>query len=64
MITRETEKLEGGNQVAGTACVEKFLATYSKFLHPNHAFLSRLKQMLCEGAVKRTFSETAIHFTE
>ena len=31
------------------ANMEKFLATYEKFLHPNHAFLCQLRQLLCEG---------------
>ena len=31
------------------ANMEKFLAAYEKFLHPNHAFLCQLRQLLCEG---------------
>ena len=34
---------------ASIANMEKFLATYEKFLHPNHAFLCQLRQLLCEG---------------
>ena len=30
-------------------CMEKFLSVYEKLLHPNHAFLNRLRQSLCEG---------------